>query len=186
MESCSEAPILKDEQAEYIVRQIDPLLAGSRDRFLSMLYRRQIEPQLVVHAALRARKYDQFALEYLNRHPDSVIVNLGCGMDTRYQRIDDRELTFFDLDLPVMIRFKRRFLQESERYRMIAASVLETAWMEQVGEFVNGPVLFMAEGLFMYLEPDQVKSLVLELQDRFPGSELVCEVANRRWMPPGE
>src|SRR3990172_5982599 len=104
MESCCEDPILQDEQAEYIVRQIDPLLAGSRDRFLSMLYRRQIEPQLVVQAALRARKYDQFALEYLTRHPDSVIVNLGCGMDPRYQRIDDRELTFFDLDLPVMIR----------------------------------------------------------------------------------
>ena len=182
MESCSEDPILKDEQAERIVSQIDPLLAGSGDRFLSMLYNREIEPSLVVHAALRARKYDQYALEFLSRHPDSVIANLGCGMDTRYQRIDDGEMTFFDLDLPAMVRFKRRVLQESERYRMIADSVLETGWMEQVGEFVTGPALFLVEGLLMYLEPHQVTSLVLKLQDRFPGSELVCEVANRRWI----
>ena len=46
------------------------------------------------------------------------------------------------------------------------------------------PVLFLAEGVFMYLEADKVKSLVLELQKRFPGSELACEVVNQRWLSP--
>lgn len=36
----------------------------------------------------------------------------------------------------------------------------------------------------MYLETDQVKDLVLELQARYPGSEMVCEVVNKRWLSP--
>jgi O-methyltransferase involved in polyketide biosynthesis len=57
-----------------------------------MLYRKEVDPRLVVHAALRARKYDQYAQEFLACHPGGVVVNLGCGMDTCFQRIDDGEL----------------------------------------------------------------------------------------------
>jgi hypothetical protein len=34
----------------------------------------------------------------------------------------------------------------------------------------------------MYLHRTDVKSLVLELQSRFPGSELVCGVFNDLWL----
>ncbi len=182
MESRSSEPILVDEHAERIVEAIDAQIAGTSDPFLSMLYNKKVDPQLVVHAALRAQKYDQYAQEFLARYPGCVIVNLGCGMDTRFQRIDDGGVIFFDLDLPEVIAFKHQFLEESERYRMIAASVFETGWMEQVAAAANGPALFIAEGLFMYLEPAKVKALVLELQERFPGSELVCEVTNKAWI----
>jgi O-methyltransferase involved in polyketide biosynthesis len=34
----------------------------------------------------------------------------------------------------------------------------------------------------MYLPAKEVRRLVLRLQERFPGSELVCEVVNSRWL----
>jgi methyltransferase (TIGR00027 family) len=182
MESRSDEPILVDEQAERIVSAIDEQIANSNDPFLSMLYNKEVDERLVVHAALRARKYDQYAEAFLDRYPTGVVTNLGCGMDTRFQRIDDGEMIFFDLDLPDVIGFKRQFLQESERYHMIAASVFDTGWMEHVAAAAQGQVLFLAEGLFMYLDPDQVKGLVLEIQRHFPGSELVCEVTNKAWI----
>jgi len=182
MESCSDKPILVDEDAERIVGAIDEQIAGSNDPFLSMLTNKKVDERLVVHAALRAQKYDLYAQEFLDRTPEGLVTNLGCGMDTRFQRIDDGRMLFYDLDLPEVIGFKRHFLQESERYRMIAASVFETEWMEQVATAAQGRVLFLAEGLFMYLDPDQVKALVLEMQRRFPGSELVCEVTNKAWI----
>ncbi len=46
----------------------------------------------------------------------------------------------------------------------------------------KGPFLFMAEGVFMYLDGKDVRSLVLKLQETFPGSELVCEVVNSLWL----
>ena len=42
----------------------------------------------------------------------------------------------------------------------------------------------MAEGVFMYLDGKDVRSLVLKIQETFPGSELVCEVVNSLWLSP--
>jgi len=40
------------------------------------------------------------------------------------------------------------------------------------------PCLFLAEGVFMYFEGAQVKSLVLRLRDRFAGAELVFDACS--------
>jgi O-methyltransferase involved in polyketide biosynthesis len=70
---------------------------------------------------------------------------------------------------------------ETERYHLIASSVLDYDWMVPVLKH-NGPFLFLAEGVFMYLDRDDVRSLVLKLQEQFCGSELVCEVVNSIWL----
>jgi O-methyltransferase involved in polyketide biosynthesis len=112
----------------------------------------------------------------LKNNPDGILVNIGCGMDSRFHRVDNDKMTCFDLDLPEMIEFKKLFYTETDRYHFIAASVFDYAWMDQVEKIGKRPVLFMAEGVFMYLDAEKVKDLVLKLQSRFPGSELVCEV----------
>jgi len=89
---------------------------------------------------------------------------------------------FYDLDLPDVIGIKRRFFEASDRYQFIASSVLDYDWMAPLLQTGGGPFLFVAEGVFMYLHREDVKSLVLELQSRFPGSELVCEVFNDLWL----
>jgi methyltransferase (TIGR00027 family) len=182
MESLSPDPILVDKAAEHLVDQIDELIADREGPLLRMLFKREVDPRLPIHIALRAGKYDQYAKDFLTRNPYSVIVNLGCGMDTRFQRIDNGRLIFFDLDLPDMIRFKHSFLAETEVYHMIASSVFDERWMDQVASTGSQPVLFLAEGLFMYLDPEKVRRLVLAMQSRFPGSELVCEVVSQRWV----
>jgi methyltransferase (TIGR00027 family) len=182
IESRSPDPILYDDKAVEIVCQLDPLLVDSSDRLAHSLSEYHVNKNLVVHIALRARRYDEYARAFLSRHPGGVVVNLGCGMDTRFFRLDDSQLVLFDLDLPGVIGFKRRFVPENERYRMLAASVFDYTWMDDVARSGRGPALFLAEGVFMYLDPAEVKSLVLELQACFPGSELVCEVVNSLWL----
>ncbi len=184
LESQSPDPILKDEKAVEITGRITPMMADSDNMLLRSLYLGKIKPELVVHIALRAKKYDEYAREFIARHPDGMIVNIGCGMDSRFHRIDNGSLIFFDLDLPEVIEFKRRFYQENKRYHMLPYSVFETKWMDAVLAYGKRPVMFLAEGVFMYLEADRVKALVLELQARFPGSELACEVVNQRWLSP--
>ncbi len=91
-------------------------------------------------------------------------------------------MRFYDLDLPDVIGIKRRFFEESDRYQFIASSVLDYDWMVPLLQTGGGPFLFVAEGVFMYLHREDVKSLVLELQSEFPGSELVCEVFKDLWL----
>ncbi|MEZ4716111.1 MAG: class I SAM-dependent methyltransferase [Caldilineaceae bacterium] len=115
------------------------------------------------------------------RHPDGMLVNLGCGLDTRFQRLDDGVLELTDLDLPTVIALKRALLPEEDRYRMIASSILDFAWMDLIPAR-GRRILFLAEGVFMYLPESDVRNLVLTLQQRFPGCELLCEVFNRKWL----
>jgi methyltransferase (TIGR00027 family) len=181
-ETQTDDPILRDPIAVELMRQITPLIANSSDRLLRSLAKGTLEPQVIIHIALRAKKYDDYARQFLSRHPNGVVVNLGCGMDTRFQRLDDGQLMLFDLDLPEMISFKRQFLPPGGRYHYIPRSVFDYTWMDEVARVGRRPALFLAEGLLMYLEPGKVKALVLELRRRFPGSELVCELFNEFWL----
>ena len=176
IESQSANPILRDEKAVAISRQLNPVLANSSSRLLRNLAEGKVKKELVVHINLRAKKYDEYAQAFLAENPNGIIVNIGCGMDGRFHRIDNEKMTFFDLDLPEMIEYKKQFYKETDRYHFIAASVFDYSWMDQVEKIGKRPVLFMAEGVFMYLDGNKVKELILKLQSRFPGSELVCEV----------
>jgi methyltransferase (TIGR00027 family) len=176
VESQNPNPILKDEKAVEISRQLNPILENSSSKLLRNLAKGKIKNELVVHITLRAKKYDEYARTFLEENPDGVLVNIGCGMDSRFLRIDNGRMTCFDLDLPEMIEFKKKFYEETDRYHLIASSVFDDAWMDQVEKIGKQSILFMAEGVFMYLDGEKIKDLVLRLQSCFPGSELVCEV----------
>lgn len=179
-ESQSSTPILLDKKAVEIAQQLIPELNASGDPLLRKLASGKIDPRLVVHIALRAKKYDEYTQNFLARNPDGLVVNLGCGMDSRYIRIDDGKMIFFDLDLPDVIAYKKRFFSPDDRYHLVSASVFDIPWREQVAGYAR-PVIFLAEGLFMYLPGDQVKSLVIDLCERFPGGELVCEMVDKSY-----
>ncbi len=181
IESRSKHPILHDPKAEEITSELIRTLSRSGDSLDRMLASGRIDRNLVTHIAIRAKKYDEYAREFLAGHPGGVIVNIGCGLDSRFLRIDEGSVIFYDLDLPEIIDLKRRFFRETDRYHFIASSVLDFRWMHTLSG-LEGPFLFMAEGVFMYLEGDDVRSLVLQLRETFPGSELVCEVVNSFWL----
>lgn len=181
IESQSADPVLKDDKAEQLIERLDHLVKQRTGSMASQLYHHAIDQHLMVHISLRSKKYDEYVQQFLSDHPDGVVVNIGCGLDTRFFRVDNGRVHFFDLDLPQMIHFKKQLLQETGRYRMIGQSVLELDWMDQVAK-LRKAVIFLAEGVFMYLPEAGVKGLILEMQRGFPGAELVCELTNRTWV----
>ncbi|MFA5078972.1 MAG: class I SAM-dependent methyltransferase, partial [Dehalococcoidia bacterium] len=178
MESRSRDPVINDPQAVRIADAINSRLASSDNRLYRDLARGKLDKKLRVFISLRARRFDDYARAFLLDNPGGTVVNLGCGLDTRFWRIDDGKLSFFDLDLPDVIEIKRKLCRETERYHMIASSVLDYNWLWLLENKTGGPVLFLAEGLFMYLEKKAVRELVLKLQASYPGCELICEVVN--------
>lgn len=178
LESAQKEPFLVDNKAVEIADRLRPELAASQSRLRRDLACGRIKRELRLYIALRAKRYDQYAEAYLSENPRGVIVNLGCGLDTRFHRIDNGKLTLYDLDLPEVIRLKEGLVEQTGRYHFIPSSVLSYSWMDRIKERHSGPFLFLAEGLFMYLQQEDVKKLVAEMHNSFPGSELVCEMAN--------
>ncbi len=53
--------------------------------------------------------------------------------------------------------------------------MLDDKWLSIVSVHRQRPFFFLAEGVLMYFEEAQVKSLVLKLRECFPGAELVFD-----------
>ena len=182
IDSRSPDPVLHDPAAERLVDRLRPLLAATDTPLHRRLVQDRLPRLLVPLLALRGSHYDAVAQEFHTRFPHAVVVNLGCGLDTRFERLDDGNIHVLDLDLPPMIALKRQLVAAHPRHPLLAASVLDPTWMDALDRYDDGRFLFLAEGLFMYLEPADVKQLVLTLAARFPGSELVAEVFNDFWL----
>jgi O-methyltransferase involved in polyketide biosynthesis len=181
IETRSDNPILVDIKSVEIAAELDKTLSRSEQPLARALVSRTLDKNLVIHIAIRAKKYDDYVRGFLSRYPDGVVVNIGCGFDSRFLRIDNGRVVFYDLDLPEIIAIKKDFFPENSRYHLVASSVLDYGWMAPVRQH-KGPFLFMAEGVFMYLDGEDVRLLVLEIKKTFPGSELVCEVENSFWL----
>lgn len=146
----SRTPILGDQEAVAAMSRIDYDFDQPRLRAIA-------GERIMV--ALRARTLDAWASEYLAQHPDAVVVQLGCGLDSRVLRLGRPPGNrWFDIDLPEVIELRRRLYDDDEGYRMLGYSVTDPAWLDEIP--AGGPVLVIAEGLLMYLAPDDVATLL--------------------------
>ncbi|MGE5138551.1 MAG: class I SAM-dependent methyltransferase, partial [Rudaea sp.] len=118
----------------------------------------------------------RFARDFLSRRPDAVVVHIGCGLDTRFTRVDNGRAEWYDLDLPDVVELRRKLIGSGgERYHLLACSMFDRAWLDAVGIHRPRPFFFMAEGVLPYFTEPQVKGLVLTLRECFPGAELVFD-----------
>lgn len=123
---------------------------------------------------LRTLTLDPLVSGFLATHPGATVVNIACGLDTRFHRLDDGLVTWYDLDLPDVIALRRQLLGEGERRHMIAASALDPDWPEQVS--AAGDVLVIIEGLTMYLTQDEMAALMDLIATRLLGATVLIEV----------
>src|SRR5512139_4145783 len=105
MESQRPDALIKDERAEALVRQLD------QESLRKTLALTEESGRLVL--ILKSRDFDRFAQDFLRRHPDAVIVHIGCGLDTRFERVgcnqpDNGQVEWYDLDLPEVIELRRK------------------------------------------------------------------------------
>ncbi len=160
--------MIKDEKAVALVTQLS--IDFSRVKRIPM------NELLKAMRIIFTREMDRYARDFIRRHPAGVVVHIGCGLDSRFERVDNGQVEWYDLDLPDVIALRRKFIgDERERYRLLACSVLEDAWLEVVKIHSQRPFLFLAETVFVYFSEAQVKSLVLRLRDHFSGAELVFD-----------
>ncbi|WP_040840678.1 class I SAM-dependent methyltransferase [Nocardia brevicatena] len=165
-ESRSPQPVLGDDAAAEAVNRID------YDWARMHRYMRPGANQWLV--ALRATQLDTWSSDFLGRHPNAVVLHLGCGMDTRAFRLHPPpDVRWFDVDRPNVIGLRRKLYNERDVYRMIGSSVTDADWPAEIP--TDRPTLIVAEGLLMYLHEPEVRTLLHRLTDRFAGGELLFD-----------
>ncbi len=144
--------IFQDETAEHIVESLPEEMQNV-----------DTSRRLAIFMAMRAARYDACAADV---PPTELVVHLGCGLDSRCERVKHSAKCWYDLDFPAVIDLRKQYYQESARYRMIASSIMDFSWMDRIdyhGEYVH----FLMEGVSMYLSESDMKSLFVEIQRKF-------------------
>jgi O-methyltransferase involved in polyketide biosynthesis len=171
-ESRRKRPILEDPKAIEIVDSID------------WDFRRFGQRRRVVGCVLRSAMFDVWVREFLRLHPGGTVVEIGAGLNTRFERLDNGGVRWFDLELPDTAELRRRFFTDSERRRTLALSVLDPDWIEIVRRS-PGPYFLVAETVFAYLDEAQVKSALRQIASGLPKVTIALDTLGRRAVDAG-
>lgn len=123
---------------------------------------------------IRAKMLDNYVKRFLFNNKNCVVMHLGCGLDSRYERLKDKNVLWYDLDFKEVIEIREAFYETTENYHMIASSVTEKNWIKKVPKDYEN-YLVLAEGLFMYLTEKEIKDLLKYLKDHIGSFTLVFD-----------
>jgi O-methyltransferase involved in polyketide biosynthesis len=154
-------PILGDATADEIVRTLD--------YDYEQLH---IDTNLMLNAALRAKKLDEVASGFLARHPDAVGLDLGAGLDTRMARLaPPSTVDWYDVDFPAVAAARERVIPARASSHVVGADVRDADWLDAIP--TDRPAMIVADGLLGFLTQDEMVSLLNRLTSHFPSGEIV-------------
>ena len=134
------------------------------------MYKRQ-----EVGCVVRGRYFDDAVRRFIDNHSRPIVVNVGCGLDTRCQRIhrENDPTKYYELDLPEVISLRRELIPEPEYDTYISSSLLETKWLECLKtQHPDCDFIFIIEGVLMYFYEEQVKAVLHNIASHFSGREV--------------
>ncbi len=131
--------------------------------------------------ALTARSFDGIASLFILNNPGCTVINLACGFDTRFWRIQNDKCKYVELDLPEVIALKREILKDHLDYELMGCSVFDTSWIDKATSNGNSNFLLLAEALFYYLPKREVTRLLEVMAQRFNRSQLVVDMAPEKY-----
>ena len=171
--------LLNDQKAIEIIKKIDYNFS-EMDQILG--------EWRAIGLMIRARRFDEALNKYLKEYPFSTVVNIGAGLDTTFFRVDNGNITMYNIDLPNAIKFREKLIKESERNRNIAQSVFDYDWMDTINYSEDKGIFFIAGGFIYYFNEEEISDFIKKLATRFPEGEIIFDavsnlalkVANKR------
>jgi O-methyltransferase involved in polyketide biosynthesis len=132
-------------------------------------------------SVIRTSIFDGWVRRFLDDHSAATVVELGTGLNTRFDRLDNGRVHWFDLDLPDVIALRHQFFGDRNRCTIVAGSVLDTHWFEVVAAAPD-PYMFVTEAVLLYLPADQVRTAISQLAVRFGGSLIALDTGGATMM----
>ena len=172
---CSERfpQLLQDREAERICAGLDYDFESRR---------KKMESAVGLFGALEVaqRHYDLMCevRQYLKSHPKAAVVNLGCGLDDTFSKVDNGCCSGFNIDMPDVISVREKLRPAGERETNIGCDLNDFSWMDRI--YGSEGAVFFAAGVFYYFRTDDVRKLLSELSRRFPAGTISFDVCNRR------
>lgn len=158
-DAAGDTPVVNDQKAVEMVKKIDYDFSKFDSGIMSYY-----------GVLARAKMMDDQARAFFSRNPQCTVVSVGCGLDTRFSRVDNGKIRWYNLDFPEVIEQRKLFFEDHPRVRDIPKSALDPSWTQDV-ETNGQPLLIISEGMLMYLHEEEVARLLGILTHGFDSFE---------------
>ncbi|WP_176461894.1 class I SAM-dependent methyltransferase [Anaeromicrobium sediminis] len=169
MESQKSDPLLYDPKAIEIIGQLN---------YDFSTFEKKLSEYNAISWVVRAKTMDIAVQNFIEKHPKATIVNIGAGLDTTFERIDNGQIMWYDLDLPDSIEFRKKFISETKRRKYISKSVFDYSWFNDITS-IHDNVLFLAAGVLMFFEEQELRQLFCKLASKFSNGEFFFDTLSR-------
>lgn len=128
---------------------------------------------LAYYMGMRSTVFDGWVRCQMEQNSDAIVIHIGCGMDSRVERVGTGKHQWYDVDFPEVIAQRKCFYQESTQYHMVEADVREPAWIDKLPQGADAIVVM--EGVSMYFAPKELKQLLQGISDRFRNTNILMD-----------
>ncbi len=155
-----------DSKAIEVIKKVDyDFSKAEKDRLMQM------------GTIARTIVLDEMVGDYIKEHPDCTIVNIASGMDTRFNRLDNGRINWYNVDLESSVNYRLKYIEDADRVKTLAYSAMDPGWAEEIR--IRKDVLFIVEGLTMYLNQKDVADIINIIEANFDKCTIFMEI-----MPP--
>ncbi len=126
---------------------------------------------------IRAFNFDNTIRDFITQNENSLIINIGAGLDTTFPRIGNKQIRWVNLYLPDVIELRKALIPDSEHEISIGKSVFDYSWINNIRKLSAGKsVMLFAAGVLFYFTEQQIKDLFAKLAEEYPGAHLVFDI----------
>ncbi|MCI5822272.1 MAG: class I SAM-dependent methyltransferase [Lachnospiraceae bacterium] len=154
---------IKDEIAVELVERLDYDFSRA-DKDSAMIY----------GVIARTIVLDRMVRQYLEKHENTVVVNIACGLDTRCYRMKEKYLRWYNVDLPETMKIRQQFLPETDPIYQIAKSAMDDSYVDDI-DYHGENVLVVIEGLTMYLCEKDIRKMFSIIEKSFQKITVMVE-----------
>ncbi len=129
------------------------------------LKRKSKSKWLAYYMGIRSVVFDEWLRQQMAEVQDSVVIHIGCGMDSRILRIGTMNHKWYDVDFSEVIEERKRYYSESADYQMLAGDARDCNWLKSIPETKSAIVVM--EGVSMYLTSRELNELTTNLCAHF-------------------
>ena len=120
---------------------------------------------LAYYMGMRSAVFDRWLIQTMRQLPDAVILHIGCGLDSRAERVGTSGHIWYDIDFPEVIKERKKYFQECEEYRMIGTDVRNHDWLKQLHNSTSAIVIM--EGVSMYMTHTELSGLFNRITSKY-------------------
>lgn len=160
LDSRTPRPLLGDTLASEVVSTIDYDFAGLG-----------VQASVILQTALRAKMLDDRVRQFVAKHPDAVVVDMGAGLDSGVYRVaPPSTVDWYSVDLPGITALRDEALPANPQSHSVPVSLADAHWPDTIP--ADRPTMLIADGLFAFLTEPVIAGIFRRITEHFGTGEL--------------